>query len=158
MGRNKYRKQNKNKEGLKNNVIFGKSEMQQRLTKQFKKPVEFRINNNAQVKISEVFSEMIDPLMENAESFKERQNIVGMGVVAWNLGIIKAIKGEEAMLKSLEIFKMTVPYELKELILKYVEIKCTEYTQYDQFIFDYKLTRISDKEINISVAYKSFKG
>ncbi|MBW6534056.1 MAG: hypothetical protein K0B11_03535 [Mariniphaga sp.] len=155
MGRNTYRKQNK--EALKNNVIFGKSEMQQRLTRQFEKPVEIRINN-AKVKISEVFSEMIDPLMENAESFKERQNIVGMGVVAWNLGIIKEKKGEEAMLESLGIYKMTVPYELKELILEYVEIKCTEYAQYDQFIVDYKLTRISDKAVNITVAYKSFKG
>ena len=137
------------------NEVLGLPQMEKRLKSKLGGKVEFRNKNSEDKKISNVVSQMIQPLMKGARSFKEEQNIVGLGIMAWNLGVLKAYKGEKEMLKSLEEFKMSLPNDLMGLVKEYVEIKCTEYGEYDQFIYDFEFTRISDRQNNLSVAYES---
>ena len=116
---------------------------------------EIRKHQSKKIKISTVVSEMLEPLMEEARSIKEERNIIGMGITAWNLGVIKTYKGEEEMQKSLRDLKPKIPNSLLEILMEYVEIKCTKYKQYDHFIFDYEFTRINEHQNNLSVAYNS---
>ena len=141
--------------GEKENEVHGLPQMEKRLKNRLGIDVEVRNKNATGKKISNVVSQMIQPLMKGARSFKEEQNIIGLGIMAWNLGVVKAYKGEKEMLKSLEEFKMMFPDVLKEVMMEYVEIKCTDYEEYDQFIYDYEFTRIDGSHNNLTVAYES---
>ena len=85
------KKERENEEYSKtDNSSHGLSKMKKRLDKELNRDVKFNYKNNTKGrKISDVVSEMIQPLMEEARTFKEEQNIVGLGVMAWNLGVIK---------------------------------------------------------------------
>ncbi len=138
------------------NEVLGQLKMKRRLKNQLGAEVEFRNNNySTEEKISDVVSQMIQPLLDRAESFEEEKNIVGMGVMAWNLGVIKTHKGEKEMIESLKAFRMKLPKEIIELMIEYVEIKCNDFGEYDQFIYDYEFTRINTHQNNLSVAYES---
>ena len=143
--------------GRQENEVPGLPPMEKRLKNKLGIEVELRDKNASGEKISNIVSQMIQPLMDEARSFKEEKNIIGLGIMAWNLGVIKANKGEKEMLKSMEEFEMIFPDVLKEVIMKYVEIKCTEYGEYDQFIYDFEFTRINNRQNNLSVAYESFQ-
>ena len=117
--------------------------------------VKFNYNNNPNGrKISDVISEMIQPLMEKAKTFDEEQNIVGLGVMAWNLGVIKKNNGEKEMQKALKGFSMTFPKQIKNLLFDYSEIKCENYSEYNELIVDYEFTRLNANQNNLTVSYK----
>ncbi len=132
---------------------IGMNKIQKRL-KKFGN-IELRNNQSNKRKISTVVSEMLQPLMEEAQSFNEERNIIGMGIIAWNLGVIKTYKGEEEMQKSLLELKPKIPNPLLEILAEYIEIKCDKYKKYDHFICDYEFTRINEHNNNLSVAYQS---
>ena len=117
--------------------------------------IELRNKQSNKKKISTVVAEMLQPLMEEALSFNEERNIIGMGIIAWNLGVIKTYKGEEEMQKSLLELKPKIPNPFLKILTEYIEIKCTKYKQYDHFVYDYEFTRINEHQNNLSVAYKS---
>ena len=76
--------------------------IKKRMDKELNSDVKFNYKSNSNGrKISDVVSEMIQPLMEEARTFKEEQNIVGLGVMAWNLGVIKKNNGDKEMQKAL---------------------------------------------------------
>lgn len=156
--RNQTLRQKKNdREIAEQNIeVLGQSKMGIRLRKQIGKDVTFRNNNNSgKRKISDVVSQMIQPLLETARNFNEERNIVGLGVMAWNMGVIKTHKGEDEMKNSLKDFKMLLPKKTQELMMEFVEIKCNDYGEYDQIIYDYEFTRINDHQNNLFLAYKS---
>ncbi|MEA3495630.1 MAG: hypothetical protein U9R42_06295 [Bacteroidota bacterium] len=139
-----------------NNGVHGLSSIKKRLDKELNTDVKFNYKNNLNGrKISDVVSEMIQPLMEEARTFKEEQNIVGLGVMAWNLGVIKKKNGEKEMQKALKGFGMKLPKEIKSILLEYSEVKCENYSEYNEFILDYELTRLNSHQNNLTVSYKS---
>ncbi len=93
--------------------------------------------------------------MEEAKTFDEEQNIVGLGIMAWNLGVIKQNNGEKEMLKALKSFKMKIPKQFTNLILDYSIIKCENYSEYNELIVDYEFSRLNAKQNNLTVSYKS---
>ena len=97
---------------------------------------------------------MIQPLMEEARTFKEEQNIVGLGVMAWNLGVIKKNNGEKEMQKALKGFGIMLPKEIKDLLLDYSDIKCENYSEFKELIIDFEFTRINSHQNNLTVSYK----
>ncbi len=138
-----------------NNSAYGLSQIKNRLDKELNVDVKFNYNNNPNGrKISDVISEMIQPLMEEAKTFDEEQNIVGLGVMAWNLGVIKKNNGEKEMRKTLKGFSMTIPKQIKNLLLDYSEIKCENYSEYNELIVDYEFTRLNANQNNLTVSYK----
>jgi len=153
--RNQILKQRKKERELlsRGDKPIGMNKIQKRL-KKFGN-IELRNNRSNKRKISTVVSEMLQPLMEEAQSFNEERNIIGMGIIAWNLGVIKTYKGEEEMQKSLRELKPKIPNPLLEILAEYIEIKCDKYKQYDHFIYDYEFTRINEYNNNLSVAYQS---
>ncbi len=56
-------------------------------------------------KISTLLLDMIKPILLTAQDEDEVRGIVTMGIVAWNCGIIKQIKGEKGLQKTLRAFK-----------------------------------------------------
>ena len=42
-----------------------------------------------------------------------------------------------------------------DLLMQVVDWKCTRYSKYDQFIYDFELKRIPGDNINLTVAYES---
>ena len=130
------RQRKKDKEIAKqNNELPGQSKMGKRLKNLLGADVSFRNNNiSAEKKISNVVLQMIQPLLDEAQSFKDEKNIVGLGVMAWNLGVLKMYEGEKKMLESLKDFRMLLSKDILELMMKYVEIKCNNFGEYDQII------------------------
>ena len=145
----------KEREALQNAESPGIKEIESRLIKQHE-GIDIKLRStNPQIKLSNILLQMIAPLMKNANSFTEEQNIVSLGVMAWNLGIIKTYKGEDEMLDSLNGFGMKLPNDYKKILLEYADIKITKYPDYDQLIHDYEFKSINKKNNNLTVAYKS---
>jgi hypothetical protein len=162
MGKTKNRKRakmmrlrKKEREMLQNTESPGIPEIKSRLNQYYEgKDIKLQ-NRNPQIKISNIILRMIAPLMKNANSFTEEQNIVGIGVTAWNLGIIKTYKGEDKMLNSLNKLGMELSKDYKDILLEYADKKITEYPDYDQLIHDYEFKSINKKNNNLTVAYAS---
>lgn len=137
------------------NSTYALSKIKRRLDKEFNSDVKFNYKKKTKGrKISDVVSEMIQPLMEEARTFKEEQHIVGLGVMAWNLGVIKINNGEEEMQKAIKGFGIKLPKEIMDLLLDYCEIKCEKYSEYNEFIVDYEFTKINSHQNNLTVSYK----
>lgn len=131
------------------------SKIKKRLDKELNADVKFNYKNNSKGrKISDVVSEMIQPLMDEARTFKEEENIVGLGVMAWNLGVIKKNNGKKEMQKAFKSFGMKFPKDIKNLLLDYSEIKCENYSEYNELIVDYEFTRLNSHQNNLTVSYK----
>ncbi len=165
MGKSKNRKRSKilhKRKKIKENEvksnednIHGLSQIKKRLDKELNVDVKFNYKNNPKRrKISDVVSEMIQPLLEDARSFKEEKNIVELGVMAWNLGVIKKNNGEKEMQKALKGFVIMLPKEIKDLLLNYSDIKCKNYSEYNELIVDYEFTRLNSHQNNLTVSYK----
>ena len=138
-----------------NNSAHGLSQIKNRLDKELNVDVRFNYNNNPNGrKISDVISEMIQSLMKEAKTFDEEKNIVGLGVMAWNLGVIKKNNGEKEMQKAIKGFGMKLPKEIKNLLLDYSEVKCKNYSEYNELIIDYEFTRLNANQNNLTVSYK----
>jgi hypothetical protein len=149
------RERKKEQEALQVKKSPGIKEIETRLTKLHgEKGVKIQ-NTNSPKKISNLVIEMIEPLKKSARSFNAEQNIIGLGIMAWNLGIIKTFRGEEEMLKAIDQFGMELPVDYKNLLLEYAEIKCSKYADYDQLIHDYEYKSVNKKNNNLTVAYKS---
>ncbi len=110
--------------------------------------------NNREIKISEVLIMMINPLIDLSMNYEEEKNVIAVGVMSWNLGIIKILKGEEEVEKELKKIEKTLEKEATDIIKRYAEIKSTEYRQYNQFITGFELiekkaTRIRLDKVNL---------
>ena len=137
------------------NSSYALSKIKKRLDKELNTDVKFNYKKKTKGrKISNVVSEMIQPLMEEARTFKEEQNIVGLGVIAWNLGVIKINKGEKEMQKALKGLAMKLPKEIIKVLLKFSEVKSENYSEYNEFIVDYEFTKINSYQNNLTVSYK----
>ena len=55
-----------------------------------------RENQSSGRKISEVVLEMVRPLMKEAETLEHEKKAIDIGILAWNIGVIKGYQGEEA--------------------------------------------------------------
>lgn len=137
---------------------LARSKMKERLENVYNTEVEFSYRSkSAGRKISDVLSEMIKPLMDKTTTFEEEQNLVGLGVVAWNLGVIKKKHGEKEMRKTLKGFGRRFPKSVKPLLLYYVEVKCNKYGEYNEVIVDYDYSSLNDYENNLTVSYEIVK-
>jgi hypothetical protein len=154
--RNKMmRQRKKQKEKLQKNEKYVDITLKNRL-KQNYEGIDIQIRNrNAEVKISNLVLQLVAPLMDEAKNFDEESNIVGLGVMAWNLGIIKAYKGEEEMLKSMDNFDMMLPNDYKKLLLEFAELKCEKFTDFDQIIYDFEFKSVNSRNNHLTVAYQS---
>jgi hypothetical protein len=152
----KLRQRKKQRDKFQSNNIADHNSMKNKLKQQYPDvDVQIRDKNNAKVKISNLVLQLIAPLMDEAKNFDEESNIVGLGVMAWNLGIIKASKGKKEMVKSLDNLGMKLPRFYKKLLMEYAEKKCIEFPDFDQIIYDYEFQSIDSKNNNLSVAYQS---
>lgn len=152
----KIRQRKKKQEKFQSEKIADHISMKNRLKQQYNKvDVQIRDNNSAEVKISNLVLQLVAPLMEQAKNFDEENNIAGLGVMAWNLGVIKASKGEKEMMKSLDNLGMALPRDYKMILLKFAEKKCIEYPDFDQIIYDFEFKSIDSKNNILSVAYQS---
>jgi len=155
MLRQRKKERENKKSSMPDNNTHAFSKMKKRLDKKLNADVKLNNKNNLNGrKISNVLSEMIKPLMKEARTFDEEQNIVGFGVVAWNLGVIKKNNGEEEMQKALKNLEKSFPKDIKNLLLDYSEIKCENYGEYNELIVDHEFTRLNAHQNNLTVSYK----
>ncbi len=142
----------------KKNTIQGITKIKNRLEKSLNTKVKLNYkNNNKGRKISDVVSEMLKPLLKEARTFDEEKNAIGLGIMAWNLGVIKTYRGEKEMLEALETFKMKLPVHAKELLLEFSKIKYEYYDKYNQFIIDYEFSKLNNHQNNLTVTYETIK-
>ena len=133
----------------------GESKLTTRLRKAYNSDIRFKyLENPNRRKISEVVLEMIQPLLDDAESFDEEKNIVGLGIMAWNLGIIKKNNGKKEMKKALKDFEKELPKPIIALLLDFSEIKCKYYGEYNEIIVDYEYTKLNSRQKNLLVSYE----
>lgn len=102
-------------------------------------------------KISTVLLEMIKPILFTAQDEDDARGIVSMGVVAWNCGIIKETLGEDKLKKAMKAFKAKENSEERKMLDEYISIKCSQYSQYNDFITDFQLSFEFDGKMNFSV-------
>ncbi len=93
-------------------------------------------------------------MLDDAESFDEEKNIVGLGIMAWNLGIIKKNNGKKEMKKALKDFEKELPKPIIALLLDFSEIKCKYYGEYNEIIVDYEYTKLNSRQKNLLVSYE----
>lgn len=138
------------------NNIHGLDKIKKRLDKELNADVKFNYDNNAKDrKISDVVSEMIQPLMEEARTFDEEKTIIGLGVMAWNLGVVMQNKGEREVRRNIKSIGKELPKQFKDVIVEYSKIKCENYSGYNELIVDYEFSRLNDNQNNLTVSYKS---
>ncbi|MEI6050654.1 MAG: hypothetical protein WCS03_17290 [Bacteroidota bacterium] len=89
-------------------------------------------------KVSTLLLEMVYPLFYEARNEEDIRNMVILGVAAWNSGIIKATKGKKELDKILKSIKGNEDIETRKLIDEYIDIKCTKYSQYNDFITKFR--------------------
>lgn len=94
---------------------------------------------------------MIKPILYTAKDEEDARGIVLMGVVAWNCGIIKEKQGEEKLKEAMKDFKGKENSEEKKLLDEYISKKCSQYSQYNDFITDIELSFDSDGKMNFSI-------
>jgi len=148
------KKERENKEFSKpdNSVV---SKIKKRLDKELNANVKFSYRKKTQGrKISDVVSKMIKPLLDEAETFEEKQNVIGLGVMAWNLGVIKVNNGEKELKKELKVLGKKIPKDIIKVLLEYSEVKCEKYSEYNELIIDYELTKRNSHQNNLTVTYK----
>jgi len=102
-------------------------------------------------KVSTVLLEMIKPVLYTAQDEEDARGIVSMGVVAWNCGIIKQTMGEEKLKDAMKSFKSKESSEEKKLLDEYIDIKCNQYSQYNDYITDFKISFEHDGRMNFTV-------
>ena len=102
-------------------------------------------------KVSTVLLEMIKPVLYTAQDEEDARGIVSMGVVAWNCGIIKQTMGEEKLKDAMKSFKSKESSEEKKLLDEYIDIKCNQYSQYNDYITDFKISFERDGRMNFTV-------
>lgn len=102
-------------------------------------------------KISSVLLEMIKPDLIIAQSEEELRGIVSMGVLAWNSGIIKQNLGAEKLTDALKKFDNKKYSQERKLLEEYINIKCNQYGQYNDFITDFQLSFETDGKMNFTV-------
>jgi len=100
---------------------------------------EVREKQSSDKNISSVVLDLLKPLLDEADSIKLERKIIQMGIIAWNLGVIKT----------------SIPEEVMDMLMEVVKRKCSKYKKYDQFIYDYKIKRIPGPNLHLTVAYKS---
>jgi len=120
--------------------------------------IEIRENKPGEKKISAVVLKMLRPLLKEAATIEDEKRVVQMGIMAWNMGIIKTFKGEDALQESLQDIKTSIPEGTMDLLMQVVDWKCTRYSKYGQFIYDFEIKRIPGDNINLTVAYESVEG
>jgi hypothetical protein len=102
-------------------------------------------------KISTILLEMIYPIFYEAKDEEDVRGIVSMGVVAWNCGIIKATKGEKELFNMMNSFKRKVNPKEKKLLDEFIQLKCTKYSQYKEYITNFEISFENDGRLNFSV-------
>jgi len=102
-------------------------------------------------KISTVLLEMIKPILFTAQDEEDARGIVSMGVVAWNCGIIKQTLGEDKLKDAMKALKSKENSWERNLLNEYIEIKCNQYSQYNDFITDFQLSFERDGRMNFTV-------
>lgn len=149
-------KQSKNiRERQKEVQTSSKEKIKARLEKQFNGDVTLSDKSQKGKKISEIVLEMLQPFIDEAHSHNEEKEIIDLGIIAWNLGVIHTYLGKEEMEQALKEIKSEVPEFLKEIILILVELKTLYYDQYDKLILDYEYTRFNKTQNNLTVIYKT---
>jgi hypothetical protein len=135
------------------------AESRKKITKRLKKygKVELMESHPSEKKISAVVLDMLKPLLKEADTLEDEKKIIEMGIMAWNMGVVKTYSGEEALKTLMKDIKPAIPEGIRDILLQYVNRKCTRYRKYDQFIHDYEISRISGDSINLTVAYESVK-
>jgi len=102
-------------------------------------------------KISTVLLEMIKPVLFTAQDEEDARGIVSMGVVAWNCGIIKKILGEDKLKDAMKGFNGKENSEERKLLDEYIQIKCIQFGQYNDFITDFQVSFEHDGRMNFTV-------
>lgn len=136
-----------------------KSQTIKKMEKRLKKlgVEEVREKQSSGKKISAVVLDLLKPLLDEADDIKIERSIIEMGIIAWNLGVIKTYKGKDDMLRFIHDSKQSIPEEVMDIIMGVVKRKCTKFKKYDQFIYDYQIKMIPGPSLNLTIAYRSVK-
>jgi len=102
-------------------------------------------------KISTVLLEMIKPVLFTAQDEKDARGIVSMGVLAWNFGIIKQMLGKDKMNDAMKALQITENSYERKLLDEYIQIKCNQFGQYNDFIVDFQICFEHDGRMNFTV-------
>jgi hypothetical protein len=94
----------------------------------------------SEYKVSALVIEMVQPMLDDANDLEEIREILVMGIIAWNCGILRDT-GLEAELS--EVFRKLKAREYlyeRKLLDEYIDIKCTKFKAYDDFIIGHEFS------------------
>ncbi|MEM9151127.1 MAG: hypothetical protein AAGB19_11815 [Cyanobacteria bacterium P01_F01_bin.3] len=105
--------------------------------------------------MSEILEDFISPYLELAHNYSERERLVSIALVAWNLSIVPE-SNRQAMLDSQfqTMFKEGEQFaqqDIRELITAMMERKQQEFADDRQIIMDFQLQDLDDG-FHLSVA------
>jgi len=110
-----------------------RSIIQQRLDRFENAKFEVREKQSSGRKISEVVLEMVKPLIKEPETLEQEKKAIDIGILAWNIGVIKGYQGEEAMQEFIQDIKHKLPETVMQVLIDLARRKCSRYRKYNQF-------------------------
>lgn len=115
---------------------FGK-----RVTEEYKDSnLKFVRNPKGKEKMSAVFFDFIKPYMEHATTKDAFENLVVMGLAAWNAATFQGREREETVKKFLKLMPWRDRRDAQAILEEMIERKDKYYPENNRLILDYQLT------------------
>jgi hypothetical protein len=96
-------------------------------------------------KVSGLVIEMIQPLLDTANEPEDMRGMFLFGVVAWNKGIQREVVDDPEFSKDFLFSEKLKDNPWINLLDDYVELKCTKYKEFKEYITDSKFSCTKDK-------------
>jgi len=100
-------------------------------------------NPKGQVKMSKVLEKFIDPYLETAQTFEDRETLLNIAVIAWNLALMPEGDRQKAMddmFKGAANFEdILMQKEAKALIQEMIDHKLEHFANVQRFIVDFEI-------------------
>lgn len=100
-------------------------------------------NPKGQVKMSKVLEKFIDPYLDDTKTFEERDTLVNLAVIAWNLALMPEVDRQKEMdnlfKKASNFEDVLAQKEAKGLIEEMIDRKLEYFANIQRFIVDFEI-------------------
>lgn len=106
-------------------------------------------NPKGQVKMSKVLEKFIEPYLETTKSFEDRETLLNVAVIAWNLALMPESDRPQAMaslFKGVSKFEdIAVQKDMTALIEEMIDRKQQHFANIQRFIIDFEIQDTGDR-------------
>lgn len=130
-------------------------DMVEELKRESKFPVaEVAFNPPGQRKMSQLLEELITPYRDETETLEDFNNLVLLGTLAWNIGLLPAEERDVFLKNALKTAPRALRADLGKLLKALILRKLALFPDDDREIIDTRVTELGDR-YHLAVAYST---